>query len=146
MNDITALPTSDQILALQNVLAAGPQWTVETNHFFADGMYCRTVFRRAGTIIVGRVHKKEHFYIIASGEVTIIGDGYRERIVGPKVLVSKPGTKRAVIAHVDTTCITIHRTPFTNLDQVEEDISVIDPESPIGTGNKVKPGVLELLP
>jgi hypothetical protein len=142
MSDIIPLPTMEQILALQDLMKSLPQVKVTTKHYFADGMYCREMFRPAGTTIVGRVHKKEHFYIIIYGELTVIGEGYRERLKGPTLIISKPGTKRVVFAHTDALCITIHRTPFTNLDEVEEDISVVDPESPYTTGNTLKPGIV----
>jgi hypothetical protein len=32
-------------------------------------MYCRKVTRSAGTLIVGKVHKKQHFFLCAAGEI-----------------------------------------------------------------------------
>src|SRR5580698_10900927 len=106
--EITNVATRKAIDELQAAAAKLPQVELETDHFFADGMYCRSLFRAADTLIVGKVHKAEHFYIIASGTVTIAGDGYRETVTGPKVFVSKPGTKRAVYAHTDATTMTVH--------------------------------------
>jgi hypothetical protein len=89
-------------------------------------MYVRELFRPAGTTIVGKVHKKEHFYIVMCGEVTIVGDGLRQRVSGPKVFVSRPGTKRAVYAHTDATCMTVHRTDCKDIAMIEAEL--IEPD------------------
>jgi quercetin dioxygenase-like cupin family protein len=101
-------------------------------------MYCRELFRPAGTVIVGKVHKKEHFYIVMSGEVTIVGNGKRERVKAPKIFVCQPGTKRAVYAHEDSVCITVHRTSETDLEKIEADLVEEDPESMYLAGNVLK--------
>ena len=121
MNDVAAghLPTRDDLEHLQKAMLLMPQIELETRHYWADGMYCREVARPAGCIIVGKVHLKEHFYVICTGTVTVVGDGYRETITGPRVIVSKPGTKRAVHALTDAVCITVHRTDKTDLDEIE---------------------------
>lgn len=122
------LPTLGGIERLQATMAAMPQADLSdhTKHYFADGMYCRELFRPADTLIVGKVHKKEHFYIVLSGEVTLIGDGFRERIKAPRIIISQPGTKRAVLSHTDAICITVHRTDSRDLDEIEREL--IEPE------------------
>lgn len=136
-NALAAVPTREGIEALQATMSQMPQVTLETKHYFADGMYCREVFRPSGCTIVGKVHKKEHLYIVASGEVTIVGDGYRETVVGPKVFVSKPGTKRAVYAHTDAVCMTVHRTDQTDLDEIEKEIIEPDEKALFDASNRL---------
>lgn len=114
-----------------------PQATLETKHYFADGMYCREVARPAGCTIVGKVHKKEHLYIIAFGTVTIVGDGYRDTVTGPKVIVSKPGTKRAVYAHTDAVCMTVHRTDQTDLNEIEKELIESDDKALFDASNRL---------
>ena len=98
MNDVTIQdqPTREKIEILQSLMSVMPQVDLSnhTKHHFADGMYCRELFRPAGTTIVGKVHKREHFYIVLFGAVTVVGDGFRETITAPRIIVSKPGTKR----------------------------------------------------
>ena len=64
-SDVSVLPSREQINILQSIMASMPQVDLSdhTKHHFADGMYIRELFRPAGTTIVGKVHKKEHFYI-----------------------------------------------------------------------------------
>jgi len=138
------LATRKSIEDLQAAAAKLPQCELLTEHFFADGMYCRSLFRPADTLIVGKVHKAEHFYIIASGTVTIVGDGYRETVTGPKVIVSKPGTKRAVYAHTDATTMTVHRTDETDLEKIEAELIEEDESACFNAYNQLKKTIKEL--
>ena len=63
--EIAPVPTREQIESLQREMLKLPQIEPETKHHFADGMYARELFRKAGTLIVGKVHKKEHFFVLA---------------------------------------------------------------------------------
>jgi len=120
-----------KILRLQQAMREMPQARgLETKHHFADGMYARELFRPAGTLIVGKVHKREHFYIVMTGRVAVTMDDRIDRtqiIHAPAVLVSAPGTKRAVLALEDSTCMTVHRTSLTDLDEIEQEL--IEPEA-----------------
>jgi hypothetical protein len=147
MNDIAELDqvvTREKVEELQRVISAMPQFDgFITNHYFADGMYCRSVWRPAGCLIVGKVHKKEHFYIVASGKVSVTTDEGVKEITGPQVIVSQPGTKRAVFAHEDSTCITVHRTDKRDFDELEKDLVEDDPSSMYTFENKVKNPAIE---
>lgn len=139
MSELAHLPSREDIEKLQGAMAKLPQLELDTKHHFADGMYCRELFRPAGTTIVGKVHKREHFYIVLSGEVTIVGDGKRERVKAPRIFVSQPGTKRAVYAHEDSICITVHRTDSRDLDVIELELIEEDPAALFDAHNRVKP-------
>ena len=136
-------PTRAKIEQLQAAMRALPQVTLETLHYFADGMYAREVRRPAGTTIVGKVHKREHFYIVLTGELTIAGDGYREHVVGPRIFVSQPGTKRAVYAHTDAVCLTVHRVASQDLDEIEAELVEPDDTALFDARNQPK-AALEL--
>jgi len=124
--------------ALQTELLKLPQYEPITKHTFHGGMYCREVFREAGILIVGKVHKKEHFYLVAGGTVAITTDDGVQLVTGPHLLCSKPGTKRAVYAETDALCMTFHRVESTNVEDAEAELVEHDPESMFGVGNKVK--------
>jgi quercetin dioxygenase-like cupin family protein len=136
--NLETLPTREDIERLQASLLQAPQLEFPTKHHFADGMYCREVFRPKDTLIVGKVHKKEHFYIVLSGEVTVVGEGKRERIKAPRIMISQPGTKRAVYAHEDSICITVHRSFETDLDALERELVEEDTTALFGPGNTLK--------
>ena len=111
------------IFRLQKSLREMPQLELPTSHHFADGMYARVVSRPAGTLIVGRIHKKEHFYVVAAGRVAVTdGEGKAVEYPCGTVLVSKPGTKRAVLALEDSVCLTVHRTDKTTPEEIEAEV------------------------
>ena len=138
------ITTRKSIEDLQAAAAKLPQAELFTEHFFIPGVYCRSLFRAADTLIVGKVHRHEHMYIIASGTVTVVGDGYKETITGPKVLVSKPGTKRAVYAHTDATTMTVHRTDETDLERIEAELIEEDSTAMYDAFNQIKQTIKEL--
>jgi hypothetical protein len=128
-----------KVSALQTEVLKLPQWQPETHHYFADGMYCRELPRPAGALIVGKVHKREHFYMVMCGTVLITnGDEEPIEVTGPKVIVSHPGTKRAVYAKTDAVCITVHRTDETDLGRIEDELVEPDSESAYLPGNILK--------
>lgn len=90
-------------------------------HSFIDGVYVRTIFIPAGTVIVGKIHKHSHANILSQGEVSVMTEeGGLERLRGPLTMTSPAGCKRAVYAHTDTTWTTIHRTDETDLEKIED--------------------------
>lgn len=130
---------------LQQELAKLPQYEPETKHYFHGGMYCREVFRHAGVLVVGAVHKKEHIYLIVSGTVVITdGDGNVQEVTGPHVVQSKPGTKRAVYAVTDALCMTFHVTDATTVEEAEATLVEVDPTSMYSLGNRVKNTEIEV--
>ena len=141
------VPMMDRVKYLQQELSKLPQYEPETKHYFHGGMYCREVFRPAGVLVVGAVHKQEHFYLIVSGTVKITdGDGNAVEVTGPHLFLSKPGTKRAVYALTDTLCMTFHATEAQTVDAAERELVEEDPDAMYALGNKVKTEQIEVSP
>ncbi|MGE5623009.1 MAG: hypothetical protein ACM3WS_07640 [Bacillota bacterium] len=132
-----AAPTREQIKRLEAEMRKLPQIELQTDHYFADGMYARVVARPAGTVIVGKVHRKEHFYIVTKGSVQVTSDEGVKTLTAGSVLVSKPGTKRAVVALEDSICMTVHRTDKTDLSEIEEQLIEPDQEALFDSRNKL---------
>lgn len=134
-----------KVESLQQELMKLPQYEPETKHYFHGGMYCREVFRHAGVLVVGAVHKKEHFYLIVSGTVQITdGEGNAQEVTGPHLFHSKPGTKRAVYAVTDTLCMTFHATEVKTVEEAETELVEADPDSMYSLGNQVKHTEIEV--
>lgn len=144
MLDVIARPTPRQMVErLQAEVAKMPQYEPETKHYFHGGMYCREVWRDGGVLVVGKVHRKEHFYLIVSGTVLITdGDDQPREVVGPTLIESKPGTKRAVFSVTPALCMTFHRTDATNVEDAEAELVESDPTSTYLAGNQLKQEVL----
>ena len=135
-----------RVEALQIEVAKHQQYAPPTEHLFHGGMYCRQVWRPAGCLIIGKVHKKEHFYMVVSGTVTVTTDNGVEHITGPQVICSKPGTKRAVYAETDALCMTFHRAESDNVEDVESELVEDDPQSMFTVGNQIKNQFIEVSP
>lgn len=139
MSEVAEIKGISKICALERALRELPQLEVETLHFHAEGMYARVAARPRGALIVGKVHKKEHFYIVTKGSVAVTnGEDAPKIYQAGDVIVSQPGTKRAVMALEDSICMTVHRTDKTDLAEIEDELVEPDALSLYGPGNKLK--------
>ena len=135
---VPARTMHDQVRRLQEELSKLPQYQPETKHRFHGGMYCRDVWRPSGVLVVGKVHRKEHFYLIVSGTVCITTDSGVQCITGPAMIESMPGTKRAVYAKTDALCMTFHRTDATDVEAAEAELVEDEPTAMYAAGNLIK--------
>ena len=133
---------ANRVQALQNAISQMPQYEPETKHTFHAGMYCREMWRPAGVLVVGKIHKKEHFYLIVSGTVAITTDEGVKSVTGPHLLCSTPGTKRAVYAQTDALCMTFHVVDAKTIEDAEQELVEEDETSMFTLGNKLKNEVL----
>lgn len=136
------LAKKPDVQALQDAMLEMPQYEPPTEHLFHGGMYCRQVWRPAGCTIVGKVHKKEHFYVVVSGTICVTTDDGVQTVTGPKVLCSRPGTKRAVYAVTDALCMTFHVADAQTVEEAEDELVEPDNSSKFLVGNKVKQEVI----
>jgi hypothetical protein len=139
-------PLRQRVEALQAEVSKLPQYEPETKHYFHGGMYCREVFREGGVLVVGAVHKKEHFYLIVSGTVAITTDEGVQEVTGPHLFMSKPGTKRAVYAITDARCMTFHAIEANTVEEAEAELVEEEPNNMYSPGNLIKNQPLEVLP
>ena len=135
---INQVPTRDQIDRLQAEMVKMPQVELQTEHFFSPGMYCRRVFRPAGTLIVGKVHKAPHFFLCAMGEIIAWTESGMKKLRPGDVVECQPGTKRVTLAVTDAIGITIHKTDKTDLDEIETELIEPDDSALFDSSNKLK--------
>ena len=134
------LPTQPSTVEdLAKAMRTMPQVELQTEHYFAGGMYCRALNLPAGTLAAGKQHKQPHFFIVVQGAIAIIQDGAERKVYeAPSIIVSGEGTRRAALALVDSVCITVHRTDKTDLDEIEEELIVADPTALFDSRNQLK--------
>jgi mannose-6-phosphate isomerase-like protein (cupin superfamily) len=137
------VPTLEQIERLQSEMAKMPQPELKTEHYFSGGMYCRKLIRPAGTLIVGKVHKKDHFFMCAKGQIIAWSEKGMVTLNAGDVLCSKAGTKRVTLAVTDAIGITFHKTSKTNLDKIEKELIEPDELALYDSSNKLKVQALE---
>lgn len=136
-------PTLEQIERLQHEMMQMPQAELETEHYFSGGMYCRKLIRPAGTLIVGKVHKKDHFFLCAKGQIIAWSENGMVTLNEGDVIASKAGTKRVTLAVTDAIGITFHKTNKTNLDKIEKELIEPDELALFDSSNKLKVQALE---
>ena len=141
---ISEVPSREQIDRLQAEMAKLPQAELETEHFFSPGMYLRRVYRPAGTLIVGKVHKKPHFFLCAKGEIIAWTETGMRKLQAGDVVESQPGTKRVTLAVTDSIGVTVHLTDKTDLDEIEQELVEPDELALFDSGNKLKKIVGEM--
>lgn len=137
------VPTREQIERLQVEVSKMPQPELQTEHYFHGGMYCRKVTRPAGTLIVGKVHKKDHFFLCAKGEIIAWSEKGMVRLQAGDIIESKPGTKRVTLAVTDAIGVTFHKTSKTNLDKIEKELIEPDELALYDSSNKLKAHALK---
>lgn len=136
---INHVPTGEEIARLQAAMSLMPQATgMVTDHYFSGGMYCRRLWRPAGTLIVGKVHKAPHFFLCAKGEIIAWSEKGMRKLAAGDVIESQPGTKRVTLAMTDAIGITIHKTDLTDLDAIEAELIEEDPAALFDSNNEVK--------
>ena len=136
-------PTLAEIENLQREMVKMPQAELQTEHYFSGGMYCRKLIRPAGTLIVGKVHKKDHFFLCAKGQIIAWSEKGMVTLNVGDVLCSKAGTKRVTLAVTDAIGITFHKTSKTNLDKIEKELIEPDELALFDSSNKIKVQALE---
>lgn len=94
---------------------------------FAPGIYARVLKMPAGTVIISKIHKTEHFCVVLEGRATVVReDGTQEEIIAPRLLRTMPGTQRALYIHTDSTWVAFHPTDKHTVEDIEPDIIAED--------------------
>jgi len=137
-------PTRNQIERLQTEMVKMPQVELQTEHYFVPGMYCRRVYRPAGTLIVGKVHKHTHFFLCAKGEIIAWTEKGMKKLQAGDVVECQPGTKRVTLATQDSIGVTIHKTDKTDLDEIEQELVEPDNTALFDSGNNLKQIIADL--
>jgi len=121
-----------------------PQAEMVTENYFSDGMYCRKLIRPAGTLIVGKVHKKDHFFMCVKGEIIAWSEKGMIKLNAGDIIQSKSGTKRVTLALTDAIGLTVHRTDKTDLNEIEAELIEEDDTALFDASNKLKDWALEM--
>jgi quercetin dioxygenase-like cupin family protein len=137
------VPSREQINALQAEMVNMPQAELKTDHYFSGGMYCRRVFRSAGTLIVGKIHKEDHLFMCASGQIMAWTENGMKTLNSGDVVESKAGTKRVTLALTDAIGITIHKTDEKDLEIIEKQLIEPDNLALFDFNNEIKKFIIE---
>ena len=134
----TALQRRDWICELEKTIRNNPNSeesgtkTCPLIHQFADGMYARTGFMPAGSVIVGKIHRYETINILHEGVMSVITeDGGAEIYEAPRIFTSPAGCKKALYIIEDCyfTNVNRNRTDTRDLKELEDSLIVKDYDS-----------------
>lgn len=95
-------------------------------HRFAPGVYLREIFMPKGTIVVGKIHKTEHFNVLVSGRCTVFTVEGMSHHEAPDTFISAAGIQKVVVMHDDCQWQTIHVTDKTDIDEIEKEVIAED--------------------
>jgi len=128
----------DSVWKLQSAVLQMPQSEITTNHFWSNGMYIREMIMPKGMLVIGKVHKQDHFIVLTQGSVQVSDEHGSRTIMQGDVVKAYKGTKRALLALEDSRWLNIHRAENTDLEQLEEELVEHDPTSAYLPGNIIK--------
>ena len=100
-----------KILQFEQELGKLPSALAElpVTHRFAPGIYTREIFIPKGICVVGMIHRHAHLNIISQGKCSVFTEfNGTEHLQAHCSFVSRPETKRIVVAHEDVIWTTIH--------------------------------------
>ena len=91
-------------------------------HRFADNCYLREILMPKGTLIVGKIHKTQHFNVILTGSCSVYTRDGVEHYTAPATFISDAGVQKVVLCHEDVRWQTLHVTDKTDLAEIEKDV------------------------
>jgi quercetin dioxygenase-like cupin family protein len=122
MSNLAELGTMPEILRIEKEILAMPQVELPIEHYQIDGVYARSMFIPAGTILTGKIHNFESIAILAKGRIRITNGTESYIISEGHIMVDKPGVKRLGYAETDVIFITVHRTDNTEIEAIEKEL------------------------
>lgn len=98
-----------------------PPADIRIQNEFAPGVYLRKMFAREGSVIVSKIHKTEHFFILAQGRILVF-DGVHEAVIlkAPYQGRTMAGAQRMGIVLDEALWINVHPTDIQPEDTSEE--------------------------
>lgn len=98
-------------------------WDAITTHHFAPSIYIREVRIQKDQLVVGKIHKHDHWNYILKGSVTVLTKDGATRYEAPVHMLTTAGTQRLLYTHEDTVWVVIHPNPTDtrDLEKIEAD-------------------------
>lgn len=116
-------PASLDELEAAIVASDKPRVDCPVTHRFTPGLYIREILIPAGTLLTSMEHRFEHPFVISKGKVEVYSETEGAVIYSaPHTGITKPGTRRGILALEDTVWITFHVTDETDVEKIGEAI------------------------
>lgn len=92
----------------------------------------------AGVLVVGKIHKKDHFFVCTQGEVIAWSEKGMVTLRAGDIIQSKTGTKRAILAVQHSVVTTFHQTDKTTVEEAEAELVEPDETALFDAFNNLK--------
>lgn len=122
MSDLATIGTMPEILRIEDWLMKEVQVECPVQHYQILGVYARSMFIPAGTLLTGKIHNFESIAILAKGTIRITNGTESYVISEGHIMVDQPGVKRLGYAETDVVFITVHRTDNTEIEAIEDEL------------------------
>ena len=116
MNQIV---TTGQLDKLDALLQQLPQTVLPLVHEFCDGLYARTIFMPADTIVTSQTHKCDSIALVRYGLFKMTTDEGVQTFSTGDLMITKAGARRALHIIEDTCFVTVHANPTNEQDPEE---------------------------
>lgn len=124
-------PTQQDVDDLQRMMLGTEQLECPVVHRFTPGLYVRECTMPKGALVISKIHKTEHPFVISRGDISVWIEGVGvQRFVAPFTGITKPGTRRVLVAHEETVWTTFHPTGETDVARIEA--AIIEPRALTG--------------
>ena len=97
----------------------------------------------SGTMVVGHVHKTEHFNIVLTGRAVVYCEGMTSKVEAPCMFKSGAGAQKVLYIQEDMRWMTVHPTQETDVERLEDmlvdkSVTCLQNESPELLGGNAK--------
>ena len=103
-------------------IVVGDSEVFPLKHTFVDGVYIREMGMKEDTFVISKIHNLKHAWFLMKGRLTVLTDEETKEYIAPCYVVAKPGAKRVIYAHEDSTFVTVPPNPNN-----EEKLELIEP-------------------
>lgn len=124
---INAINTLAKIEAFEAVGLEMPQVDVPVIHRFCNGVYIREATLPAGMFAIGHAHRHDCLNVVLTGRVSVLIGGELKCLSAGDVFVGKALDRKAGFVHEESRWQTIHATPETDLEKLEDLLLVKSP-------------------
>jgi len=126
------IAVDDKIQSVIHAINACPEKmkaSPPVEHFFSEGLYTRIMTVKAGTLLVGKVHRHKTLNLLMQGVMlTFMGHDHKpEKMTAPFAFESDAGRQKMLYAVTDCIFSNVHVTDLTDIEEIERQFIV--PES-----------------
>ncbi len=131
LRKLEALYDAGNIDEVESILASLPQGDFPLKHRFtktvvnnqSKGMYVREIFMPAKSVILSKIHKTQHPFVVLSGCAIVWQPGKpAELLSAGYVGITEPGTQRLLEIVEDCRWATFHPTDEVELEKIEAEV------------------------